>query len=113
MGRAGVTKAQPLWPEVQTRQGTGYWENHGEGKQGHRVVYEVLGSHLYCTEMDLILVSLSKTLRTELTDTPPPGSQSGHWVACMWDRSEKHCEVFENRTDIEITIFRSWLEVEA
>lgn len=47
--------------------------------------------------INIILISISKTLRTELTDRPLPGRQASHWVAGMWDGAAKYCKGFENR----------------
>lgn len=53
--------------------------------------------------MDLTLFSTLKIVRTELTDRPMPRSQTGDWVMYVQDRSDQHCNGFENHR-LEIVV---------
>ena len=51
---------------------------------------------IHPSQIDVIILSTEKILRTVLTDRSLPSSQTDHWVMHMQDRSHYHCKVFEN-----------------
>lgn len=56
--------------------------------QFHKVVYDLLGSSSTCMCTNLALISIPMTENAVVVRTPK--SQTGHWVAHMWARSQWH-----------------------
>lgn len=61
---------------------------------------------IHPSQIDVIILSTEKILRTVLTDRPLPSSQTDHWVMHMKDRYQYQCKVFENWADFETRVHR-------
>lgn len=72
-----LTKAPVFWScdpkgEPLGKQKLQRGEEGGAGKQYHGIIYELLNSLLSCICMDLTVIKIPDSLRTELTDRSPP-----------------------------------------
>lgn len=67
-----------------------WYRKRSSGNQPCKVVSELLSSPQTCTCVDLILISIPSTLRTEPTGRLLPRSQTDRWVV--------HAQTYPNRT---------------
>lgn len=72
----------------------------------YRIVYKFMGSTLTYACVDQILISISKSLRTELMGRPLPRSQTESSVAHTQYRSTQHHRGFENWKDFGTIAYR-------